>query len=63
MSVRGEVYPGTYIEICHVLHFITRPQRLLSFRLDKEKGKIMEAKWEKSTPLVSREKRPPLSSA
>ena len=48
VSVRGEVHPGTYIEICHVSHFITRPRRLLSFRLDKEKGKIIETKWEKA---------------
>jgi uncharacterized protein (DUF342 family) len=48
VSVRGTVYPGTYIEICHVSHFVNRPRNFLSFRLDKSNGKIMETKWEKS---------------
>jgi uncharacterized protein len=47
VSVRGTVYPGTYIEICHVSHFITQPRRFLSFHLDKAKGKIAEMKWER----------------
>ncbi len=47
VSVRGTVYPGTYIEICHVSHFITQPRRSVSFHLDKSKGKIDETKWEK----------------
>jgi len=47
VSVRGTVYPGTYIEICHVSHFITQPKRSVSFHLDKAKGKIAEMKWEK----------------
>ena len=47
VSIRGDVYPGTYIEICHVSHFVTRPRRSLSFRLDKAQGKIVETKWEK----------------
>jgi uncharacterized protein (DUF342 family) len=63
VSVRGEVHPGTYIEICHVSHFITRPRRFLSFRLDKEKGKIIETKWEKAAPPTSNGKHPPGSSA
>ncbi len=48
ISVRGHVYPGTYIEICHASHFVTRPRRFLSFRLEKAQGKIVEAKWEKA---------------
>ena len=63
VSVRGEVYPGTYIEICHVSHFIARPRRFLSFRLDKEKGKIIEAKWEKAAPPRANGESPPRSSA
>ena len=63
VSVRGDVFPGAYIEICHVSCFITRPRRFLSFRLDKEKGKVVEMKWEKSTPRVPRGKRPEQSSA
>jgi uncharacterized protein (DUF342 family) len=47
VSVRGNVYPGTYIEICHVSHFITRPRRFLTFKLDKPQGKIVEAAWKK----------------
>jgi len=47
VSIRGDVYPGTYNEICHVSHFVTRPRRSLSFRLDKAQGKIVETKWEK----------------
>ncbi len=47
VSVRGFVYPGTYIEICHVSYFVTRPRRLVAFRLDKTSGKILEDRWEK----------------
>ena len=47
VSVRGFVYPGTYLEICHVSHFITSPKRFVTFRLDKTNGKIAESKWEK----------------
>jgi uncharacterized protein (DUF342 family) len=47
VSVRGFVYPGTFLEICHVSHFITSPRRFVTFRLDKEKGRIAEGKWEK----------------
>ena len=63
VSARGDVYPGVYIEICHVSHFITRPRRFFSFRLDKEKGKIAETKWEQGAPLVADQKRPSPSSA
>ena len=58
VSVRGDVYPGAYIEICHVSYFITRPRRFLSFRLDKATGKVVETKWEKSAPRVPPEKLP-----
>jgi uncharacterized protein len=50
VSVRGDVFPGTYIETCHVSHFVTRPLRFVSFKLDKEKGKLVELKWEKGAP-------------
>lgn len=46
VSVRGNVFPGTYIEICHISHFVTKTRRMLTFRLDKGSGKIMETKWE-----------------
>jgi uncharacterized protein (DUF342 family) len=48
VSVRGNIFPGAYIEICHVSHFVTRPRKFLSFHLDKEHGKIVEGKWEKA---------------
>jgi len=41
--VRGRVYPGVYIEICH-LPFVVREQMgPIRFRLDKDKGKIVTA--------------------
>jgi uncharacterized protein (DUF342 family) len=42
VDVRGTVYPGTYVEICHVSHFVTSPRRRVTFRLDKARGKIVE---------------------
>ncbi len=50
VAVHGTVFPGAYIEICHVSHFITRPVRFVSFRLDKANGKIAEKKWESPSP-------------
>ena len=47
VSVREVVFPGTYIEICHVSYFITKPRRFVLFRLDKTSGKVVEQKWEK----------------
>jgi uncharacterized protein len=48
VSVHGTVFPGTYIEICHVSCFVTIPKRWVTFRLDKTSGTITERKWEKS---------------
>jgi uncharacterized protein (DUF342 family) len=47
VSVRGGIFPGTYIEICHVSHFVSRPKHLLTFRLDKMSGVIVETPWQK----------------
>jgi hypothetical protein len=47
VSIRETVFPGTYIEICHVSCFITRPKRFVTFHLEKTSGKIVEKKWEK----------------
>ena len=44
--VYGTVFPGAYLEICHVSHFLTRPVRRVSFRLDKAGGRILESRWE-----------------
>jgi hypothetical protein len=47
VSVRETVFPGTYIEICHVSHIVAKPLRNVTFRLDKAKGKIVVGRWEK----------------
>jgi uncharacterized protein len=47
VSVRETVFPGTYIEICHVSHIVTKPMRCVTFRLDKAGGRITAGKWEK----------------
>jgi uncharacterized protein (DUF342 family) len=47
VSVTDMVFPGTYIEICHVSYFVTKPRRFVTFRLDKASGKIVETKWQK----------------
>ena len=62
VSVRGFVHPGTYIEICHVSYFVTRPRSFLSFRLDKAQGKVVESKLEYSRGAVA-EKAPAKSLA
>lgn len=46
VSVSETVYPGTYIEICHVSYFVTKPRRAVTYRLDKPSGKIIEARWD-----------------
>lgn len=45
--IRETVFPGTYIEICHVPHLVTLPMRCVVFRLDRAKGKIMASRLEK----------------
>lgn len=40
VRVSGTVYPGTYIEICHVSHIVSSSRSNVVFRLDKEKGRI-----------------------
>jgi uncharacterized protein (DUF342 family) len=47
VSVRETVFPGTYIEICHVSHIVAKPLRSVTFRLDKTSGKIVAGRWEK----------------
>ena len=46
VSVREMVYPGTYVEICHVSYIVTKPRRAVTFRLDKTSGRIVETHWE-----------------
>lgn len=38
--VRGRVYPGTYIEICHVSYIVHRIAQNVCFRLNKSEGRI-----------------------
>ena len=45
----GTVFPGAYLEICHISHFLTRPVHRVSFRLDKAGGRIVESRWEPSS--------------
>lgn len=40
VDVHGTIYPGSYIEICHVSLFINKPLTKVRFYLDKDKGKI-----------------------
>ena len=51
VSASEMVFPGTYIEICHVSYFVTKPRRFVTFRLDKPSGKIVEMKWQKPKAL------------
>jgi len=41
VQVQGTVYPGSYIEICHVPYVVTETLAGVRFRLDKRKGKIV----------------------
>jgi hypothetical protein len=47
VSVREVVFPGTYIEICHISYFVNKPRRSIAFRLDKTSGKVVEQQWER----------------
>lgn len=40
VQVRGVVFPGTYIEICHTSHVVSRPVGPVCFRLDKTTNTI-----------------------
>ena len=39
--VRGTVYPGVYIEICHVSYIVNHRMTGVCFKLDKAKGKVV----------------------
>ena len=41
IMVRDQVFPGVYIEICHVSYIVSHSMRNVSFKLDKAKGKII----------------------
>ena len=39
--VHDSVFPGVYIEICHVSYIVSRKMDRFCFRLNKTKGKII----------------------
>mgnify|MGYP006291045941 CR=1 FL=1 len=41
VKVTGTVYPGVYIEICHVPYAVSKPLSKVEFRLDKESGSVI----------------------
>jgi hypothetical protein len=38
--VRGTIYAGTYIEICHVSHIVARSLSKVRYSLDKKHGTV-----------------------
>ena len=48
IEVRGSVYPGTELEICHVPYTVTKIQKQVVFRLDKSRGAIIAEPYKKS---------------
>ena len=48
--VKGSIFPGAYIEICHLSHIVSREMKQVRLRLDKKKGRVV------AEPLGSLEK-------
>jgi uncharacterized protein (DUF342 family) len=48
VEVRGTIYPGVELEICHVPYPVTKPQRQVVFKLDKSRGMIIAEPFKKS---------------
>lgn len=48
IEVRGTIYPGTELEICHVPYTVTKLQKQIVFRLDKTKGAIVSEPYQKN---------------
>ncbi len=48
--VKGSIFPGAYIEICHLSHIVSREMKHVRLRLDKKKGRVV------AEPLGSLEK-------
>lgn len=44
VQVWGSVYPGVYIEICHVSYVVGRKMNSVLFRLDKSSGRVVADK-------------------
>lgn len=47
VEVRGTIYPGAEIEICHVAYTVLQKQKQVIFKLDKEKGTIVSTPYKK----------------
>lgn len=47
IEVRGNIYPGTDIEICHVPYAVTEVHKSVTFRLDKSRGMIVIEPYKK----------------
>ena len=45
--VKGIIFPGAYIEICHLSYVVPRPMKKERFKLDDLKGKVI------AEPLVN----------
>ncbi|HOT61679.1 MAG TPA: FapA family protein, partial [Treponemataceae bacterium] len=48
VEVRGTIFPGVELEICHVPYPATKPQRQVVFKLDKSRGMIIAEPFKKS---------------
>lgn len=40
VNVRGTIFPGNYLEICHISFIVSKPMSRVRFFLDKKKGQI-----------------------
>lgn len=48
VEVRGSIFPGTEIEICHVPYTVKKIEKQVVFRLDKDHGMIVASPYKKS---------------
>ena len=47
IEVRGTIFPGTEIEICHVPYKVVKAMKQVVFKLDKSRGVIITEPWKK----------------
>ena len=40
--VKGSIFPGAYIEICHLPYIVSREIRYVRLRLDKKNGRVVD---------------------
>ncbi|HPS43371.1 MAG TPA: hypothetical protein PK542_02680, partial [Treponemataceae bacterium] len=48
IEVRGSIYPGTDLEICHVPYVVQKVHKSVVFRLDKSRGMIVIEPYKKA---------------